>query len=275
MTQKIVALIPARYGSKRLPGKNIRVLQGHPLIAYTIVAAIQSKIFSDIIVSTDSEEIAAIARYYGANVPFLRSPQYATDTSPDIEWLHETLTGLREINNTFDAFSILRPTSPFRQPETIQRAWKAFSQNPHIDSLRAVEKCKQHPGKMWVIKEKELVPLLQGNEPIFHQSDEKTWKIAQEDFEKLYPEPLANIPLHSTPYQALPFVYIQNASLEMAKSQVVFEKYSISGEKIMPFFTRHYEGIDINDQKDWWYINHLLENQEVELPKIFKAPFTL
>ena len=82
-----VALIPARQGSKRVPGKNIRPLGGHPVIAYTIAAALESGVFETVIVSTDSEETAAIARGYGAEVPFLRPPRFAGDTSPDIEWL--------------------------------------------------------------------------------------------------------------------------------------------------------------------------------------------
>ena len=83
----IVALIPARSGSKRVPDKNIRPLAGHPLIAYTIAAALGSGIFSDVIVSTDSEHYAEIVKYYGAEVPFLRPAELAGDQSPDIEWL--------------------------------------------------------------------------------------------------------------------------------------------------------------------------------------------
>ncbi len=87
----IVGLIPARAGSKRVRDKNIKKLGHHPLIAYTIAAALQSKVFSDVIVSTDSEAYAEIARYYGAEVPFLRPPELAGDVSPDIEWLEYTL----------------------------------------------------------------------------------------------------------------------------------------------------------------------------------------
>ncbi|NEO01629.1 MAG: acylneuraminate cytidylyltransferase family protein, partial [Moorea sp. SIO3I7] len=163
-TPTVVALIPARAGSKRVPGKNIRRLKGHPLIAYTIAAATQSQVFSAVIVSTDSEEVAEIARYYSAEVPFLRSPEYATDKSPDIEWIDYTLRHLSDLGREFDCFSILRPTSPCRQPQTIQRAWQAFlAQADQVDSLRAVEKCQQHPGKMWVLKGSLMKPLLEQN----------------------------------------------------------------------------------------------------------------
>ena len=91
----IVALVPARAGSKRVPDKNIRPLSGHPVIAYTIAAALDSKIFTDVIVSTDSELYAEIVKYYGAEVPFLRPPELAGDQSPDIEWLEYTLDRLQ------------------------------------------------------------------------------------------------------------------------------------------------------------------------------------
>src|SRR5688572_4819747 len=131
----IVALIPARVGSKRVPGKNIRPLADHPLIAYTIAPAVDSGIFDAVIVSTDSEEIASIARHYGAEVPFLRPPQFARDTSPDIEWVEHTLNRLREEGRRCEAFSLLRPTSPFRTAATLRRAWAAFRADPGVDSL--------------------------------------------------------------------------------------------------------------------------------------------
>lgn len=238
----IVGLIPARSGSKRLPDKNIRLLAGHPLIAYTIVAARASGIFDKIIVSTDSSDYAEIAKRYGADVPFLRPGDLAGDLSPDIEWVEYTLTHLREAGQSFDCYSILRPTSPFRQPETIQRAWQEFLTQDGVDSLRAVEKCKQHPGKMWVVRGKRMVSLL--------------------------PLTPAGQPWHSSQYQALPEVYVQNASLEIAWTRVVFETHTIAGNVVMPFFTRGFEGLDVNEPKDWWYAEHLIQLNEAQLPPI-------
>src|SRR5471030_1751336 len=108
-----VALIPARQGSKRVPGKNVRLLQGHPMLAYTIAAAIESGVFGAVIVSTDSEDTAAIARHYGADVPFLRPAEFAGDLSPDIEWVDYTMAELKRLGRSWEAFSLLRPTSPF------------------------------------------------------------------------------------------------------------------------------------------------------------------
>src|SRR5688500_19733631 len=101
-------------GSKRVPGKNVRMLAGHPMIAYTIAPAVESGVFDSVIVSTDSEEVASIARHYGAEVPFLRPAAFAGDTSPDIEWLEHTLAELKPQGRTWDCFSLLRPTGPVR-----------------------------------------------------------------------------------------------------------------------------------------------------------------
>ena len=110
-----VALIPARAGSERVPGKNVRPLAGHPLLAYSIAAAHESAIFDAVVVSTDSEQIAEIALRYGAAAPELRPPEIATATSPDIEWVLHAMRDRGE-----DAFAILRPTSPFRTAGTIR-----------------------------------------------------------------------------------------------------------------------------------------------------------
>ena len=244
----IVGLIPARAGSKRVGDKNIRPLAGHPVIAYTIAAALQSEIFAAVIVSTDSPRYAEIARHYGAEVPFLRPPEFAGDLSPDIEWVEHTLGRLRNEGRSYDCFSILRPTSPFRLPETIRRAWRDFLAEEGVDSLRAVEKCRQHPGKMWVVRGRRMLPLL--------------------------PLGPAEQPWHSGQYQSLPEVYVQNASLEIARSRVVFEGRTIAGTVLMPFFTREYEGFDVNNPYDWDLAEHLVREGMTRLPVVPQAPYT-
>jgi len=245
----IVALIPARAGSKRVPDKNIRRLAGHPLIAYSIAAAIQSNIFKAVIVSTDSDRYADIARHYGAGVPFLRPAKIAGDTSPDIEWVAYTLDRLRKDGQEFDCFSILRPTSPFRLPETIQRAWQTFIAQEGVDSLRAVEKCHQHPAKMWVVRGNRMMPLL--------------------------PFGPAKQPWHSSQYPSLPEVYVQNASLEIARTKVVFEDETIAGNVLIPFFTINYEGFDVNSNYDWNLAEHLVKNDQARLPAVSQTPYPM
>ena len=247
-TPSIIALIPARSGSKRVRDKNIRPLAGHSLIAYTIAAALQSEIFDAVVVSTDSERYADIARYYGAKAPFLRPAEFAGDLSPDIEWLEYTLKRLRDEGQVYDCFSILRPTSPFRQAETIQRAWQEFLAEEGVDSLRAVEKCRQHPGKMWVVRGKRMLPLLPLSPP------EQPW--------------------HSSQYQSLPEVYVQNASLEIAWTRVVFEERTIAGNVLMPFFTTGYEGFDVNQPYDWQLAEELVRTGQARLPVVPQEPHT-
>jgi len=245
-TPSIVGLIPARAGSKRVKNKNIKPLGGHPVIAYTIAAAKESGIFGDVIVSTDSEPFAEIARHYGASVPFLRPDEYAGDRSPDIEWIEYTLARLRDEGKAYDCFAILRPTSPFRKAETIRRAWDTFLAEDGVDSLRAVEKCKQHPGKMWVVRGRRMFPLL----PIGPK--EQPW--------------------HSSQYPTLPEVFVQNASLEIAWSRVIFENRTIAGDSYVPFITEGDEGYDVNDVADWVYAEYLLSTGEASLPPVSAPP---
>jgi CMP-N,N'-diacetyllegionaminic acid synthase len=245
----VVALIPARAGSRRVTGKNVRALGGHPLIAYTIAAARASGLFARIVVSTDSPEYAAIARHYAAEVPDLRPAEMAGALSPDIEWVAFTLDRLRAAGSTFDCFCLLRPTSPFRTADTIRRAWRTFLDDRRVDSLRAVELCRQHPGKMWVRRGERLLPLL--------------------------PLGPAEQPWHSSQYQALPEVYVQNGSLEIAWCRVVTEGRSIAGETLRPFLTEGYEGFDINRPEDWAAAEALVASGQAVLPPVPQAPLVV
>jgi CMP-N-acetylneuraminic acid synthetase len=199
-------------------------------------------VFTDVIVSTDSSEYAALAKRYGAEVPFLRPVELAGDVSPDIEWVEHTLKSLAESGRSYDAFSILRPTSPFRSSDTIARAWAEFTAEEGVDSLRAVERCKQHPGKMWVVRGRRMTPVL----------------------------PFTNgpHPWHSSQYQSLPEVHVQNASLEMAWTRVVFDTHTIAGHVVMPFFTQGFEGFDVNTPDDWALAERLVAAGEATLPTL-------
>jgi N-acylneuraminate cytidylyltransferase len=226
--------VPARAGSERVPGKNVRELGGHPLIAYSIAAARESGLFDAIVVSTDSEEIAEIARRYGAEVPVLRPAEIATATSPDIEWVRHMLDTLGQEGRTFEIFSLLRPTSPFRGADTIRRAWEQFvSVDPPADSIRAVELCRQHPGKMWVIEGELMRPLL----------DQKQ----------------GEVPTHSRQYKPLPEVYVQNSSLELAWTRITADN-EIAGERVIPFLTDEAEGFTIDYEADWEHAERMIES---------------
>lgn len=250
-----IALIPARGGSKRIPGKNTRDLAGHPLIAYTICAALDSGTFHKVLVSSDDKETLSIAASYGADC--LRRPEeYATDTSPDIEWVRHALgtviksefeDATESIRLNFDTFAILRPTSPFRKPETIRRAFHKWNtMKDRADSLRAVEKCSQHPAKCWQIVGDIAVPLM------------------------MQPQ---GTPFHSQQYAALPPVYIQNASLEIAHVRTVIETGTIAGSIVAPFFTEGDEGLDVNTERDWQLAEYLIDSGAATLPNVQEAAF--
>ena len=214
-----IALIPARAGSVRVPGQNVRELAGHPLLAYSIGAARESGLFEAIVVSTDSEDIAAVARRYGAEVPGLRPAELAGSTSPDIDWIQLALD-----STPYEFFSILRPTSPFRRGSTISRAWERFQSVPDADSLRAVRPVREHPGKMWVIEGDLMRPL--------------------------QPQTEGEIPTHSRQTASLPLVYVQDSSLEIARTRIVAER-EIAGARVVPFLTEGAEGFSIDYPDDW------------------------
>jgi len=241
-----VALIPARSGSRRVPGKNVRPLAGHPLLAYTIGAALESGVFGTVIVSTESESVSQTAMAYGAEVPFLRPGDLASDTSPDIDWVRHGLRWLAERGRRWDCFALLRPTSPFRRADTIRRAWQAFLDDGQADSLRAVQPCREHPAKMWTVEGSRMYPVMPNPDP-------------------------SGTPWHSMPYQSLPRIHVQNASLEIARCAVPLGQGTIAGSQILPFVTRDLEGFDINDEEDWWLAEHHAARQPGALPTVGAA----
>ena len=134
-----IAIIPARSGSKGLKDKNIRLLNGKPLLAYTIEAALQSECYDTVMVSTDSEEYAKIAREYGAEVPFLRGDENSKDNASPWEVMKEVLLKYREMGKEFDTFTLLQPTSPLRNAQDIQNA---FAEMKEKDANAVVSMCE-------------------------------------------------------------------------------------------------------------------------------------
>ena len=241
-----VAFVPARSGSERVPGKNIRPLAGHPLLAYAIETALQSGCFERIVVSTDSEEIADVARWYGADVPFLRPTAYATSTSPDIEWLADALERLEE---HYDLFALVRATNPFRGPDAVRRGLGQLLDTPEADSIRAVERVKQHPGKMWLVGDdaRTMSPLL----------DQSHLDVAW----------------HAGQYQALPEVFVQNSALEIAWTRVVSENGTREGAVLAPFLTHGLEGFNVDDEEDWDRAERLVASGDAMLTEVGVQPY--
>ena len=219
--------------------KNLVPLQGHPLVAYAVGAAREAGLFEAVIVSTDSEEIAEVAESYGAEVPGLRPAELATETSSDIDWVLLTMAGRDE-----EVFAIVRPTSPFRTGATIRRAYDRLVElGDRADSIRAVERARQHPGKMWTLDGELLAPLLG--------------------------QPAGETPLHSRQYHALPEVFVQNSSLELAWSHVLDPPLpTISGARVAPFFTEGWEGFSIDYPEDVERAERAVERGEASLPSV-------
>jgi CMP-N-acetylneuraminic acid synthetase len=241
-----IALIGARSGSERVKDKNVRRLAGHPLLAYAIETARRSEVFERIVVSTDSAQIAQVARWYGADVPFLRPEEYATATSPDIEWIAWTLPRLEE---RYDLFAIVRATNPFRGPEVIRRGLEQLLATPEADSIRAVERVKQHPGKMWVMD--ELGRLMR---PLLDQSH-------------------LDVAWHAGQYQALPAIYVQNSALEIAWTRVVEATGTREGRMLAPFLTEGYEGLNIDDEEDFDRAERLIAEGRARVVPIGREPY--
>lgn len=207
---EILALLPARGGSKGIPGKNIMVLAGKPLIAYSIEQAHKSSYITRTIVSTDDEDIAKVARDYGAEVPFMRPQAFAQDLSPDIEAFRHALQWLAQ-NQSYNPNLVvhLRPTGPVRRVDIIDKAIEMLLEDPDADSVRSVSWPSLTPYKMWRAGEGKYI------EPVARA---------------------AGVPdSHSMPRQLLPEVFWQNGYVDVVRPATVLELNSMAGVNVLPF----------------------------------------
>ena len=230
----ILALIPARGGSKSIPHKNIRPLAGIPLIAYSIAAAKGSKHVTRTIVSTDDDEIARVARGYGAETPFMRPAEFAQDNTTDFPVFTHALIWLKEHERYQpDILVQLRPTSPLRPPECVDQAIQILLDRPEADSVRGVIPSGQNPFKMWKITEQgNMTPLLSITGIL---------------------EPF------NAPRQALPQTYWQTGHIDAIRLSTIQQRGSLSGEIIYPLLIDPRYAVDIDTPRDWqraeWLIN--------------------
>ena len=236
---EVLAIIPARGGSKTIPRKNIKAFAGFPLIAYSIAAGLQSELITRVIVSTDDEEIAAVSRRYGAEVPFIRPAAHAQDQTPDLPVFEHALDWLNEHEGYSPEIVVqLRPTSPLRRMWHIDGSIQALIDHPAADSVRTVVVPFQNPFKMWTIGDEGLmVPLL------------KT------DFQEPY----------NMPRQALPDVYWQTGYVDAAWSRTILQKQSMTGDNILPLILDPGDWVDIDSAEDWQRAEQLILNQELSL----------
>jgi YrbI family 3-deoxy-D-manno-octulosonate 8-phosphate phosphatase len=225
---EVLALIPARGGSKGIPRKNIRDFAGFPLLAWSIAAGLQAECVTRVLVSTDDEQIAAIAREFGAETPFLRPSQFAQDDSTDLPVFQHALGWLLEREGYRPEVIVqLRPTSPIRPRDLIDRAVRTLLAHPYADCVRGVVPAGQNPHKMWRLPQGEQGPMrnLLNVEGI--------------------PEP------YNAPRQALPAVYWQTGHIDAIRVSTILDKGSMSGETIYPLVIDAGYTIDIDNLGDW------------------------
>ena len=240
MTETL-ALIPARGGSKSIPRKNILDFAGHPLIAYSIAAGLAAETVARVIVSTDDEEIAAVARRYGAETPFLRPAEHAQDNTPDLPVFRHALEWLEQHEGYIpDIVVQLRPTSPFRRVWHIDQAVYRLIEHPEADAVRTVCIPFQNPFKMWRIGPDGFM------QPIGVE-------LGVPD------EP------YNQPRQALPEIYWQTGYVDAAWRDTLMEKNSMTGDRILPLIIDPSEWVDIDSPDDWRRAERLLESGEITL----------
>ncbi len=234
---EVLGLILARGGSKSIPKKNIRLLAGKPMLAYSIEQSLASKRITRTILTTDDEEIAAVGRQYGAEVPFLRPKELAEDLTPDLPVFQHALAWLKEHEGYVpDMLMHLRPTAPLRTPEMIDAAIDLLAAHPEADAVRSVGVPRDNPFKMWTIgPDGFLVPLL-------------TVPGIAEPF--------------NSPRQILPKVWSQFNYVDAIRTKTILEKNSMTGDRILPLKLELDEYVDIDSLFDWEVLEMLVRRRE-------------
>ena len=218
---KILAIIPARSGSKSVVDKNIRLINGKPMLAYSIEHAKQSRYINRIILSTDSVKYQEIGQKYGAETPFLRPSEYATDTALDIDVFYHALTYLKEKENYVpDIVVQLRPTYPIRNVQDIDNMIEIALSDSNIESVRSIAEAKEIPFKMWTMND-----------------NGKLNSIC-----KSIPE------CYNMPRQELPKAYYQNACIDVIRANVILEQKSMSGKNIFGYLMKNNFDIDTEEE---------------------------
>lgn len=229
---KLLALIPARAGSQRLPGKNLKILGDLPLIAHTIKVAQKSACFQKIVVSTDDAETARIAKKYGAEIPCLRPADLATHTAGVVDAVLHMIEQLQKQNESYDAVMLLQPTSPFRKPETIRKACNLFLQSREA-AIISVSPTKTHPYWCKTLDEQgNLHPFVSGQE-------------------------------NPVRYQDLPPAYELNGLIYLSSVKELIERKSFYGANTKALIIQDaQEIIDIDTHEDWVLAEQQINSQQ-------------
>ncbi len=239
MTETL-AIIPARGGSKGIPRKNIRDFAGYPLLAWSIAAGLQASSVNRVIVSTDDEEIAGVARDFGAETPFLRPAEFAQDDTTDLPVFEHALRSLAGDGYTHDVVVQLHPTSPIRPADCVDNAVKMLLAHPDADSVRGVVPAGQNPHKMWRLSgpDTPMLPLLRVD------------GVAE---------------AYNAPRQSLPQIYWQTGHIDAIRAQTILHRRSMSGDKIYPLIIDGRYTIDIDNLTDWTRYEALVYSGSLEM----------
>lgn len=230
----VVCIIPARSGSKGIPSKNIKDFNGHPLLAWSIAAAKLTSCINRIIVSTDDEEYANLAKKYGAEAPFLRPKILSMDSSLDIDYLRHVALWLDANEDTVPrTFVILRPTSPLRDPSVLETAINLFQKEKKITSLRSMQASPVIPEKCY-----RLSP------------DNKIKTILSRNYMGI-------------PRQKIEKAYIFNGYIDIVRLEIFMNSDMVFGEKIYPLITE--STIDIDTALDWEYLEYVVKKSPSQL----------
>lgn len=235
----VLGIIPARGGSKSIPKKSIALVGGNPLMYYTIKAAQASHFITRLIVSTDDEKMADMARKEGVEVPFMRPADLAEDLTPDLPVFQHALTWLKEHEGYApEAVVHLRPTAPMRLPEDIDNAITLLSEHPDADAVHSMCTPLQPPVKMATVGEDGfLKPLLANEFP---------------ELFKKYREPF------NMPRQALPPVWRHSPLVDVIRTSTIMDKHSMGGTNVLPLFCEAWRDIDVDSPRELQYTELLI-----------------
>jgi N-acylneuraminate cytidylyltransferase len=236
---EVLAIVQARGGSKGIHRKNLQLLGKHPLVAYSIASGLASKVVTRLIVSTDDEEIAKVSKQYGAEVPFLRPSELATDDALDFSLFEHALQWLETYENYRPQVLVqLRPTTPLLPRGLIDKAVGLLLDDPKADCVRGITKSSQNPYKMWRMEENGyLVPLMESefNEP------------------------------YNMPRQKLPITYWQTGHIDVIRYETIINKRSLTGHWIRPILVEQQYCISIDTPHDLYLANLILTHSSLDI----------
>jgi CMP-N,N'-diacetyllegionaminic acid synthase len=227
----VLGIVPARGGSKGIARKNIRLLGGKPLLAYTAAAAHQSTVLSRVLLSTDDSDIAEIGKGCGLDVPFLRPAELAQDATPMIDVILHAIRWVERQGQCYDAVCLLQPTSPLRTAQTIDRSVTSLWQR-NVDTVISVRPVPTEYNPHWVYFETAeglLQPSIRGHEPVPSR-------------------------------QLLPLAYHRDGSVFAAKTEMILTCGSLYGAKVLGVVSPEEEAFDLDTEEQWQALEHKLSS---------------